>query len=104
MTISNEAFMFKKILDTGEYNHMQMVHVLLYLETRVIGYGMAKEYMKNPVEGEQKLMQYMNHCFPKDVLPDYSPLGYSKETILKTAEQFVEERDELLKPHYQKSL
>lgn len=103
ISMSNNATLIKKTLST-DFKEGDIISNFLLLEAQVIGYGMAKEYLMDSKETEQKLMKYIYHHFPLDHLPDYRFLRYSKEEILKTGKQLVKERNELLDSNFKKSL
>lgn len=94
--IGNNAFNLKTNLNNDPKNIDNIISFLM-LEAKIIGYGIYQIYKEDRKKGEEKLVEFANHNFSRDMIPDYSSLGFSKEVILSLARKIVVEREELLK-------
>lgn len=103
MSIANEATILKRNLNENCFG-FDINNSFLLLEAKIVGYGMAKEYLLDPKQGKKQLQKYMYHDFLSSYVPDYSFFGYSKEKILKIAGELIKEREDFLNKNYKKSL
>lgn len=93
--IGNKAFNLKTSFNRDP-KHVDNVISFLIFEAKVVGYGIYQIYKQDRKKGEEKLVEFANHNFPRDMIPDYSSLGFSKEDILSLAQDMVKEREKLL--------
>jgi len=76
-----------KASDAEEYIMPFDILSFLEIQSRVMAYKLYSDIKLNKEDGISNLKQFMKMKLPKDIIPDFSSIGLSREEILKQAKK-----------------